>query len=92
MPKFLHDCKNCKFLGTVKLNVGEIAHVYDMYYCLQGADTPTILVRWDSREYDYISSLSAAKNSFITPKANILPGQTALGIAYYLGKVHGYIR
>lgn len=48
MPRHTHDCDCCTFLGEH----GE----YDLYHCMQGGDSPTVIARYGS-EGDYKSGL-----------------------------------
>jgi hypothetical protein len=47
-PRFIHDCKNCIFLGR--------HHEYDLYFCAQDF-SDTVIARYSDNGPDYLSSL-----------------------------------
>jgi hypothetical protein len=51
-PRFVHDCDQCKFLGTHDDN--EVT--YDLYYCGQGG-FPTVIARFGHEGPEYLSGL-----------------------------------
>jgi hypothetical protein len=55
-PRFEHDCEKCVFLGRLGLPEG----YYDLYFCEQGRDFPTVIARFGDDGPDYNSGLAAA--------------------------------
>ena len=45
-----HDCDNCKFLGMFK--------DYDLYFCNQGGNIPTVIARYGNEGHEYLSGIS----------------------------------
>ena len=56
-PTFLHDCKECSFLGT--LNCPN--ETYDFYYCSDAL--PTYIARFGNEPIQYTSFLSSVLES-----------------------------
>lgn len=58
-PRFQHNCKGCTFLGPYKSEafMGEPPTDYDLYFCLQGGNMPTVMARFSDNEPDYASGL-----------------------------------
>lgn len=50
-PQFTHDCSRCKQLGTV----GK----YDLYFCAQTGDWPTVIARYGNAGPEYASGLGS---------------------------------
>lgn len=48
-PRFQHDCDNCIYLGQHE--------EYDLYYCTQGGDWPTVIARYGDEGSEYTSGL-----------------------------------
>ena len=63
-----HDCTCCNPLGQV----GE----YDLYFCMQGGDNPTVIARY-GRDGDYMSGINT--------------GNEILQIAQHIARVNGLI-
>ena len=70
-PVFQHDCDLCKFLGH--------HNGHDMYFCLQGRNSPTVLARYGNDGPDYTSGLELA--------AHVGP----LRVAKVMAEVSGYL-
>jgi hypothetical protein len=48
-PKFKHDCERCTFLGNFK--------GFDLYFCPQTPNLPTVLARFSNEGADYVSGI-----------------------------------
>jgi hypothetical protein len=58
-PKFVHDCDQCRFMGTV---TSEVGHLYDAYLCgtgISGALGPDITLRSGDEPHENSSFPSA---------------------------------
>lgn len=51
MPIYKHDCDQCEFLGSEELSGG----MFDGYYCTQGGNLPTIVMRFGNEGQEYHS-------------------------------------
>ena len=51
-PRYVHNCKNCKFLGQYK--------EFDLYVCVKGTKINTVVARYSSVDSDYVSGLGYA--------------------------------
>lgn len=70
-PKFIHDCKNCIFLGHHEK--------YDMYFC---PNEPTIILRYGNDGYEYSSGLVFSLCKEATNKPYLKALQLALKTEY----------
>jgi hypothetical protein len=68
-PRYTHDCDRCKPLGT--------AAEYDLYFCLQTGDFPTVIARYGNDGWEYTSGIGSG----------LLP----LRIAELKAKLAGYL-
>lgn len=50
-PRYKHDCTSCTFLGRYS--------EYDLYFCKQGGNNPTVLARFSSQGPDYLSGMDS---------------------------------
>jgi hypothetical protein len=50
-PQYKHDCKNCTFLGQMG--------VYDLYYCPQSGNIPTVIARYGDKDSQYKSGIGS---------------------------------
>ena len=53
-PRYVHDCKNCKFLGQYK--------EFDLYVCGVDKKINTVVARYSSVDSDYVNGLTFAIN------------------------------
>lgn len=67
--RFIHDCDKCKPLGMM----GD----FDLYYCDQTGNVPTVIARFGDDGPEYISGLNS--------------GNSILKIAKAMAVEHGYI-
>lgn len=49
MARYTHDCENC-------IDLGEFEE-YDLYFCLQGVSSPTVVARFGNSGSDYLSGI-----------------------------------
>lgn len=52
LPRYTHDCNQCKFLGHYE--------GYDLYYCDVVKDVPTVIARFGNNPTDYFSGLDSS--------------------------------
>jgi hypothetical protein len=53
-PKYIHDCKECHFLGTLD-------NTFDLYFCdKQGKGRETVIARYGDKGADYLSGMNFA--------------------------------
>ena len=50
-PRYKHDCDSCKYLGRHE--------EYDLYFCNKIANIPTVIARFNNRNYDYMSGMNS---------------------------------
>ena len=62
MPRYIHDCDRCIFLGEWR--------EYDLYFC-PGSD-PTVIARHGDESQDYLSGLSFGESGITFPLARAL--------------------
>jgi hypothetical protein len=57
-PQFVHDCKECVFLGRFNaVDENTYNHVdYDLYFCKKGNHT-TVIARYGDKEWEYSSGI-----------------------------------
>ncbi len=53
MPKYKHECPSCAYLGEFV----DRDTIYDLYACLQGGTSPTLIARYSSGPADYMSGI-----------------------------------
>ncbi len=51
--KYTHDCENCIPLGEYFKN--------DLYFCVQGGSSPTVIARFGNSGWQYTSGLALVK-------------------------------
>lgn len=58
-PLFIHDCEHCKFLGhhVIPWQDRVWRGDYDLYWCNQGDNFPTVLARFGNDEQDFMSGI-----------------------------------
>jgi len=59
VPRYAHDCHICTFLG--------VHENYDLYYCPQGGERPTIIARFGDDGPEYTSGMTFALNGSSEP-------------------------
>ena len=60
-PRHEHDCSGCTYLGHHDDQTGQ----YDLYFCTQGGNIPTVIARFGSDGPDYQSGLEFGKFGII---------------------------
>jgi hypothetical protein len=61
-PQFKHDCEDCTFLGRYRCHDLRWPPDYDLYYCLQGGGSPTVIARYDDEGSHYFSGIVFGNN------------------------------
>lgn len=46
-PRYTHDCEKCMYLGNFEK--------YDLYWCMQGVNIPTVIARYGDEGSEYTS-------------------------------------
>jgi hypothetical protein len=52
-PLWTHDCSSCVYLGKFQL--------YDLYFCNQMGNWPTVIARYGNNGWDYFSGLNFSR-------------------------------
>jgi len=69
-PRYLHDCSRCKFLGAY--------NEYDLYFCPQTVNIPTVIARYGHDDPEYTSGLNST----------LEPLRVAKDLAVHAGYIH----
>lgn len=71
-PRFKHNCMDCKWLGRYE--------EYDLYYCVQMGNIPTVIGRKSDKPADYTSGLGFAKKDGIPALHEALQRAVKIGL------------
>lgn len=81
-PKHQHDCADCVYLGSMKMDTPGYEGNYDFYYCNNLGKFPTIIAHYGD---NYLSGLVFGKNHYENGLV------TPFSIAYLLAMSKGLI-
>jgi len=85
-PVHSHDCKKCKYMGTIKMKNENYKGKYDLYYCPHGR--PTVIARYGSSVEKYGSGMIIAEVESKCEDWYNYP----LAIAYMKAKELGFVK
>lgn len=93
MPKFTHDCQECKFLGTISYQ----ERTCDLYYhpATFGMQDSSLIARYGNEEQNYTSGIGFASTSPIialaATRAMILGHMDQYELVYYCKSDHFHL-